>query len=99
MAAPKTLEAALIIADAHLRMPSFGGMPDVALSLIVSAARDNFALSQQGGVGARFGVAPKDRGTAGVEAWFTDQAEAVEYAEDWAEPRQVWDLVLGQLVP
>lgn len=70
--------------------------PRVRAEEIIALATDNFALSQQGGVGARYGVSPPDGGTAGVEAWFSDKDEAESYAEDWEPQREVWDLVLGQ---
>lgn len=59
---------------------------------------DNFELSQSGGVGARYGVAPSDTGIAGTEAWFTDCSEAIDYANDWTPVREVWDLVEGKRV-
>lgn len=62
--------------------------------VVVAAARDNFALSQSGGVGARYGVTPDV--IANTYAWFTDEANAKAWVGELPSgDHTIWDLVEG----
>lgn len=59
---------------------------------VIQRVTDNFALSQAGGVGARYGVSSGE--VADTRAWFTDPDEAVGWS---SADDTVWDLVTGKV--